>query len=213
MGRTPAVCAGPPASTWRTMTPSNPRPRGTSSGSRTTPIEGACTKPLRITLVTLRTTESMGMARPTPEEVPLVVRIALFTPITVPELSSRGPPLLPGLMAASVWMMPFSGLPLAPTIVRETPLITPLLKLCSMPMGLPRAKTCWPTMRSSDEPQCSGFISPSTQSTATSATGSVPTRAPHRTRRCSAPLLSRSRTVTMGLLTPLIMDAVVTTWF
>jgi len=30
--------------------------------------------------------------------------IAVFTPITFPPESSSGPPLLPGLMAASVWI-------------------------------------------------------------------------------------------------------------
>ena len=45
----------------------------------------------------------IGMAKPMPwaEEEP-----ALMIPITAPELSTSGPPLLPGLIAASVWMSP-----------------------------------------------------------------------------------------------------------
>ena len=35
-------------------------------------------------------------------------------PISLPELSSRGPPLFPGFMAASVWMMPSMGRPVFP---------------------------------------------------------------------------------------------------
>ena len=37
---------------------------------------------------------------------PVGVKMAVLMPMTRPELSSRGPPLLPGLMAASVWMPP-----------------------------------------------------------------------------------------------------------
>jgi hypothetical protein len=36
------------------------------------------------------------MAKPTPAEVPVGVKMAVFSPIRRPLLSSRGPPLLPG---------------------------------------------------------------------------------------------------------------------
>ena len=36
--------------------------------------------------------------------VPLLEKMAVLMPITQPLVSSSGPPLLPGLMAASVWM-------------------------------------------------------------------------------------------------------------
>ena len=47
----------------------------------------------------------MGMAKPTPEEMPTPVgsRMAVLMPTKRPLESRRGPPLLPGLMAASVW--------------------------------------------------------------------------------------------------------------
>ena len=46
-----------------------------------------------------------GTAKPTPTlPPPPAVRIAVLTPITRPSESSSGPPELPGLIAASVWM-------------------------------------------------------------------------------------------------------------
>lgn len=47
-------------------------------------------------------TVSMGMANPTPTDVPVAVKMAVLTPITRPRESSSGPPELPGLMLASV---------------------------------------------------------------------------------------------------------------
>ena len=44
------------------------------------------------------------MAKPMPIEPPLGERIAVFTPITPPFMSKSGPPELPRLIAASVWM-------------------------------------------------------------------------------------------------------------
>ena len=56
-----------------------------------------------------------GIAKPTPALWPIPpVRIWVFTPMTCPALFSSGPPLLPGLMAASVWMT-FWFTPFVPT--------------------------------------------------------------------------------------------------
>ena len=44
------------------------------------------------------------MAKPMPALVPDGDRIAVLTPISRPAESSSGPPELPGLMAASVWI-------------------------------------------------------------------------------------------------------------
>ena len=41
-------------------------------------------------------------ASPTPSLPPLPLKIAVLIPITFPSKSTKGPPLLPGLMAASV---------------------------------------------------------------------------------------------------------------
>ncbi len=45
-------------------------------------------------------------AHPTPTDVPWFVKMAVLRPTTLPALSSSGPPLFPGLMAASLWMPP-----------------------------------------------------------------------------------------------------------
>ena len=52
----------------------------------------------------MRRTALTGMEKPTPEFVPVLVRMELLTPMTSPARLSSGPPELPGLMAASVWM-------------------------------------------------------------------------------------------------------------
>ena len=44
------------------------------------------------------------MAKPIPVLEPVRVKIAEFTPTTSPRMLISGPPELPGLIAASVWM-------------------------------------------------------------------------------------------------------------
>ena len=44
----------------------------------------------------------MGMAKPMPSFPPELLAIAVFMPITSPRKLTSGPPLLPGLIAASV---------------------------------------------------------------------------------------------------------------
>ena len=44
------------------------------------------------------------MAKPMPTDPPDGEKIALFTPITRPERSNVGPPELPWLIGASIWM-------------------------------------------------------------------------------------------------------------
>ena len=46
----------------------------------------------------------MGIAKPTPALSPVRLAIAVFMPTTSPFMSNSGPPELPGLIAASVWM-------------------------------------------------------------------------------------------------------------
>mmetsp|Transcript_66303 Transcript_66303/g.153993 ORF Transcript_66303/g.153993 Transcript_66303/m.153993 type:complete len:217 (-) Transcript_66303:784-1434(-) len=138
-GLTPAASAGPPGTTLMTMMPSSCSSSAMTSGAKTMPKKGRRTKPFEMMLSTFLDTVSMGMARPTPAKVPLPLNMAVLTPTTLPSLLSNGPPLLPGLMEASVWMTPLIGLPPALSMVRETPLTIPRLKLCSRPKGLPKA--------------------------------------------------------------------------
>ena len=60
---------------------------------------------------TTRAIVSMGTAKPMPAEAPEGLRMEVFMPISRPLESSSGPPELPGLMAASVWMTPWMGMP------------------------------------------------------------------------------------------------------
>ena len=51
-------------------------------------------------------TVSDGMAKPTPSLPPESLAICALTPTTFPLESSSGPPELPWLIAASVWIAP-----------------------------------------------------------------------------------------------------------
>ena len=63
----------------------------------------------------------------------------LMMPIAAAMRSSSGPPLLPGLIAASVWII------VAPSTSRR-PLTMPRLTLfCRKPSGVPMVITSWPT--------------------------------------------------------------------
>ena len=58
--------------------------------------------PSRMRRGTTRLTSSTGIAKPMPALAPLGLKIAVFTPIRRPAESNKGPPELPGLIAASV---------------------------------------------------------------------------------------------------------------
>mmetsp|Transcript_12376 Transcript_12376/g.34026 ORF Transcript_12376/g.34026 Transcript_12376/m.34026 type:complete len:294 (+) Transcript_12376:350-1231(+) len=211
MGRTPPTSAGPPGTTRMTMMPLSCSSSDITSGAKTMPRTGRRTKPLAMMLSTFFATVSMGMARPTPAKVPLPVRMAVFTPTTRPSESNSGPPLLPGLMDASVWMTPLMGRPPTPSIFLETPLMMPRLRLCSRPKGLPNAKTFCPTRRFAEVPRGRGrmrfagtasavsLVRAPTRSTATSLAASAPTTtASSVVRRSLPPFLSCVRKVTYG---------------
>ena len=76
------------SSTFWMRTPSQPRRVSPKSRSWSTTLE----------------TTAADMAKPMPIEPPFGERMAVFTPITRPCMSKSGPPELPRLMAASVWM-------------------------------------------------------------------------------------------------------------
>ena len=69
------------------------------------------------------------MAKPIPTETPDGLKMAVFTPINRPALSSSGPPELPGLMAASVWMTSLIGRRVADSISRPSALMMPVVRL------------------------------------------------------------------------------------
>ena len=117
--------------------------------------------------------------------------MAVLMPITRPRLSSSGPPLLPGLSAASVWITLSTRWPVMLRKVRPRALITPAVTVESKPNGLPIATTSWPTRRPADSPSCAcGNPEASACTTATSVHGSAPTTRPETSR----PSFKRTRT-------------------
>ena len=77
--------------------------------------------------------------------------MAVLTPITSPFMFSSGPPELPGLMAASVWIKCWNW-PGAPwSMVRFLAEMMPAVTVCARANGLPMASTQSPTCGSSSE--------------------------------------------------------------
>jgi hypothetical protein len=122
-------------------TPSTPARVAAASLAATMPIPGVGTEPRRMSSGTTRLTESIGMAKPIPALVPDGDRIAVLTPITRPAESSSGPPELPGLMAASVWITLVISRPALVGRRRLSALMMPVVSVWSSPNGLPIANT------------------------------------------------------------------------
>ena len=99
--------------------------------------------------------------------------ISVLRPITWPQRSTSGPPELPGLMGASVWIIGSSEMPGS---VRLRPLTIPRVIVWSRPMGLPMATTSSPTLMPDESPSLAVGSGPddSTRSSARSSTGSRP---------------------------------------
>src|SRR5690349_5105622 len=104
-------------------------------------------------------------------------------PTTCPARFTRGPPELPGLIAASVWIAGYAvSVPpaLDPSLTvtgRLSELTMPSVTVEARPNGEPTATTSWPTARSLELPILAG-VRPETPwalMTARSVTGSVPT--------------------------------------
>ena len=101
------------------------------------------------------------------------LKIALLMPTTSPCRLSSGPPELPGLIDASVWMKSSYG---PWPITRPLALTMPAVTVCSRPKGLPIATTQSPTRMFDESPSLSAGISPceSILTSARSVFGSVP---------------------------------------
>src|SRR5436190_1773190 len=109
---------------------------------------------------------------------PDVVLICWLIPITFPFASNIGPPELPGLIEASVWIAPSIWNRVRDSIDRSVAETTPTDSDWSSPNGLPIAATGCPTWTASFVASRSGLRSRpfgSTVSSATSAFGSKPT--------------------------------------
>ena len=95
-----------------------------------------------------RSARSIGTAKPTPSLPPEVVLICWLIPITLPSASSSGPPELPGLIEASVWIAPSIWNSVSDSIDRSVAETTPTESDCCSPNGLPIAATGSPTSTS-----------------------------------------------------------------
>ena len=81
----------------------------------------------------------LGTARPMPWKPPLRLLIAVFMPMAWPARLTSGPPLLPGLMAASVCKKSSYIARLMP--LRPLPLMMPCVTEPARPNGAPTAST------------------------------------------------------------------------
>jgi hypothetical protein len=70
--------------------------------------------------------------------------MAVLMPTTSPAEDTSGPPELPGLSAASVWMTSSTSRPDAARSDRPSADTTPAVTGESKPSGLPIATTSWP---------------------------------------------------------------------
>ena len=100
--------------------------------------------------------ELIGTAKLIPADWPTWLMIAVFMPITSPREFSSGPPELPGLIAASVWMIPLIIRPFLALSERSRLLMIPVVRVRSRPNGLPRARIFWPTSSCDESPSATG---------------------------------------------------------
>ena len=126
------------------------------------------------------------MAKPSPIDpaLPPVLdseAIEEVMPMTVPDASNSGPPLLPGLIAASIWIAFVTTVSVPPSEAvtgRSRAEMMPVVTVLSRPSGLPTAITSCPTARSADVPSVAtvrSFGGSDSWMTARSVVASVPT--------------------------------------
>src|ERR1700709_990653 len=77
---------------------------------------------------------------------------AVLMPITSEDDDTSGPPELPGLSAASVWITSSMVRPLTDRIERPSAETTPEVTVDSKPKGVPMATTNWPRRRGLELP-------------------------------------------------------------
>ena len=141
------------------------------------PRSARMTRPFSMSCRRIREIALIGTAKLMPADWPTWLTIAVFMPITCPLELSSGPPELPGLIAASVWMIPLIVRPFLALIDRSRLLTIPEVSVRSSPNGLPRARIFWPTITLEESPSFKGnSFSGGTwiKSTATSFVASAP---------------------------------------
>jgi hypothetical protein len=110
-------------------------------------------------------------------------------PTTRPAASNSGPPELPGLTAASVWM---NGTTASPGSERPLALTMPCVAVCSKPNGAPIASTQSPTCTALASPRFTvGRFLASIFSTAMSVAVSLPSTRASNSRRSASLTVTR----------------------
>ena len=111
------------------------------------PRKACSTVPLSSSCWATSWTVLLGTAKPIPTEPPPLPPVAIWEvmPITRPEASISGPPELPGLIGASVWIASLIEKPFGDWISRWTAETIPAVAVRSSPNGLPIATTGSPT--------------------------------------------------------------------
>ena len=100
---------------------------------------------------------SIGIAKPTPSAVPVVLWIWALIPITRPSASKSGPPEFPRLIGASVWIAFATVKPdVSESIERPVAETTPTESDVCLPKGLPIAATGSPTTTRPEVPSGTG---------------------------------------------------------
>ena len=128
------------------------------------------TRPCSISGLMIRWIELIGTAKLIPADWPTWLMIAVFMPMTWPREFRSGPPEFPGLIAASVWMIPLIIRPFLARSDRSRLLTIPVVRVRSRPNGLPRASTFWPTRSRDESPRASGTSWSGATRTLTTAT-------------------------------------------
>ena len=119
------------------------------------------------TAVLLATAKQMPWAR---------LIMAVLMPTTSPAADTSGPPELPGLRAASVWMTSSISRPEVARSDRPSAETMPAVTVDSKPSGLPIATTSWPRLRALELPSVAAGVpaGSSVRSSARSVSGSSP---------------------------------------
>src|SRR5215471_8423618 len=128
-------------------------------GATVTPRYACWTVPPAISVSATPFEASIGTAKPTPalSFVSPALRIWSLIPITVFVATSiSGPPELPWLIAASVWIAPVIEKLFGAVIVRLTALTMPAVMVSWRLNGLPMATTVWPGWADDELPSVSG---------------------------------------------------------
>ena len=168
-------------------------------------------EPSRRSLGTTWRTVFDGTAKPTPTLPPAPdVAICELTPITWPAPLSSGPPELPGLIGASVWITRSIEKPFGAWISRPVLETMPAVAVRSSPKGLPMATASSPTCTWLESANASGRRVPASDgsmaTTARSEDGSVPVTVPSmrlpRSPNCTSTRLAEPTTWELVTIVP-----------